>query len=304
MADLLAEQRTFSEKQHDAGRWRTRTMAPSDPVRRAIVSFLSFKRAGVDRLARRSRRFRTVVDLGAGQGAYSRWFLAVHPVTIIAVDWSPHALQRIPPPRPGRGKLLRLCADAQRLPLKAETADCLFSVDMLGHLSNVNLALDEILRIVKPGAPLFLHSECGSYRLRWPDAMLLSRLGYDYGARLDGHETVLPHEELRALFARRFIIESSWSPAGTLGWLTGYPENYREAFKEAGCNRLAALTGIFAFIKKAPLLGTLLRLVNVLGNRLELALGVQGGGSFFAFVNKPEDDLPPSPFPHAHGEKG
>jgi SAM-dependent methyltransferase len=291
MADRDAAQRIFSDEQHASGRWQTRAAAPSGPIRRAVFSFFSFKRAGVDRLSRRMGRSPTVVDLGAGQGAYSQWFLAVRPAArSIAVDWSRHALQRIPRSAAGGGKIMRLCADAQHLPLKAEIADALFSIDTLGHIANINQALDEILRITKPGAPLFIHSECGSYRSRWPDSMLIKRLGCDYGAQLDGHVTMLSAHELRSLFVRRFLVDAAWSPAGVCGWLTGYPEKYRPAFAAAGCKGLSALSGLFAYIKKTPALGALLRLLNVLSNRLELALGIQGGGSFFALLRKPERD--------------
>ena len=287
MAEGGRAQRVFSDGKHAAGHWRTRTAAPSNPLGRALLAWVSFKRAGVARLARRTGGSPLVIDLGAGQGAYSHWFLALRPrATVIAVDWSPLALRRIAPAA-GRGKLLRLCADAQRLPFKAEVAEALFSVDALGHIPNVNHALDEILRVTKPGAALFLHSECGSYRSRWPDTMLEKRIGYDFLARLDGHISVLPARELRALFGRRFLIDEAWSPAGIFGWLTGHPEKYRLAFAEAGCAGLAALTSACAGIKRIPVLGALLRLFNALQNHFELALGLQGGGSFFALLRKP-----------------
>jgi hypothetical protein len=95
-------------------------------------------------------------------------------------------------------------------------------------------------------------------------------------------------EELHAVIARRFQIDSSWSPAGLTGWLTGYPEKYRLAFAKARLPLLVGLTALFALVKRLPLLGTLLRLKNSLLNRLELALGLQGGGSFFAMCRKPE----------------
>jgi ubiquinone/menaquinone biosynthesis C-methylase UbiE len=284
-------QRSFSDDKHASGQWRTRSVAHANPIARAALSFLSYKRAGVERLARRaSGPSPAAVDLGAGQGAYARAFLAARPgAKVIAVDWSPAALRRI---ADGRGKLLRLCADAQHLPLKAGIADALFSIDTLGHIPSINLALDEILRIAKPGAPLFLHSECGSYRNRWPDTMLAKRIGFDYLAKLDGHITVLPYAELHALVARRFIIDEAWSPAGLAGWLTGHPEKYRLAFDAAGCKTLALLTAFFALVKRLPVLGVLLRLCNAISNHLELALGIQGGGSFFARARIPERVTP------------
>jgi SAM-dependent methyltransferase len=286
MTDGTTAPRTFSDEKHAAGDWRTRTLFLSGPVFRAAAAFFSFKRWGVDRLAHNAARRSLVVDLGAGQGAYSHWFLGKCPSTVVAIDWSVEALRRIPLPR--RGKVLRLCADAEMLPLKPGTADVLFTVDTLGHVANMERALDEILRVVKPGAPLFLHSECGSYKERWPDAMLIKRLGYDFLARRDGHRSLLTYEELRRLVSGRFRVDRIWSPAGLTGWLTGYPENYGLAFKEAGCTALRAVTAPFALMKRTPVAGLALRFVNSCINRLEMAIGLTGGGSFFALLRKPE----------------
>jgi ubiquinone/menaquinone biosynthesis C-methylase UbiE len=90
------------------------------------------------------------------------------------VDWSIEALKsaRL---NDNSGKVLPVCADLHLLPFKHESIDALFSVDALGHLSNQERALDEISRICRPGAQLFLHSECGDYRKRWPDNILLKK---------------------------------------------------------------------------------------------------------------------------------
>jgi SAM-dependent methyltransferase len=288
MTEGTAASRNFSNRKHASGAWRTRTVFLVNPVARAVASFLSYKRAGVDRLARELRLdHRLVVDLGAGQGAYAHWFLGRRVATVITIDWSAEALRRMPVPR--CGKVLRLCADAQKLPLKPGTADALFTIDMLGHTENIEQALDEILRVVKNGAPVFLHSECGSYKDRWPDAMLIRRIGYDFPARSDGHQSLLAYKELRAHVSRRFYAEKVWSPAGITGWLTGYPEKYRPAFKEAGCTALQTLTALFALIKKTPGAGLALRFVNSSINHIETALGMTGGGgSFFARLRKPD----------------
>jgi hypothetical protein len=159
----------------------------------------------------------------------------------------------------------------------------------------VEKTLDELLRVTRPGARLFLHSECGDYRDRWPDRMLKRKLGYDHGARLDGHVSLLSSADLRALVARRFTIERAWSPAGFSGWLTGHQDKYRTAFSEARCRGLALLTAVFSFIKRFPLTGFPLRLFNASLNHLELALGLQGGGSLFMQLTKPETDRTDQP---------
>jgi hypothetical protein len=120
--------------------------------------------------------------------------------------------------------------------------------------------------------------------------MLVRRLGYDLLARYDGHVSLLPVTTLRTLVARRFLIDRIWSPAGLTGWCTGYPEKYHLAFRAARCRTLALVTAVFAFVKKAPVAGILLRCLNASLNHLEIALGIQGGGSVFMLLRKPMDD--------------
>ncbi|MBN2188390.1 MAG: class I SAM-dependent methyltransferase, partial [Chitinispirillaceae bacterium] len=278
----------FADRKHAGGQWRTRRLACSWRPLRVLASCISFKRYGVDLLARSVPEGGIAIDVGAGQGAYAHWFSTVRRAAVVAVDHSFEALRRIPPAR--RGTILRVCADGRSLPLKSECAHALYTVDTLGHLSRVEKVLDEMLRVTQPGASLFIHSECADYRDRWPDRMLIKRLHSDLPARLDGHVSLLSSADLRALAARRFTITRAWSPAGLTGWLTGYPEKYRPAFSEAHCRSLALLVAVFALIKRTPVAGFLLRLLNASLNHLELALGLQGGGSLFMVLSKPVAD--------------
>ena len=173
------------------------------------------------------------------------------------------------------------------LPFKHESADMLFTVDTIGHLQNQEKALDEILRVTRPGALLFLHSECGDYRKRWPDKHLIKLIGYDFLARLDGHYSIRPSGELYNFYGRRFEIIKFFSPAGLLGWLLGYPDKYILAFKKARIWWMVIITFIFSIIKRLPVLGVALRLINAITNKLELLFGIEGGGSCFALVRKP-----------------
>ena len=288
--------RSFSDEKHLSGQWRTRMVVTANPGLRQLFSYCSFKRSGVAALAKKipaAPRPQLAVDLGSGQGAYAHWFLGGTlrgNVTVIAIDWSREALLRIP--APARGKIVKICADAGSIPLKSESADALFSLDTLGHVESIPKVLDEILRIAKPGAPLFLHSECGDYRTRWPDTMLMKRIGYDFLARYDDHRSVLPFAALRSLYTQRFHIDMIQSAAGYTGWLTGYPDKYRLAFAEAGAKTFVVLTSFFSFVKRMPLTGLLLRLLNSSINHLELALGLQGGGSCCALLHKPSPATP------------
>ena len=72
--------RSFSDEKHASGEWRTRIIFSANPVVRLLLRYCSFKRSGIDTLAKKvaaayPKRPRLVVDLGSGQGAYAHWFL-------------------------------------------------------------------------------------------------------------------------------------------------------------------------------------------------------------------------------------
>lgn len=283
-------ERSFSRGKFQSGQWKTRKVSIRPGLLRSFADFISLKRKGVDHLASKCFSFHKVMDFGCGTGAYSRWFIDRCQCTILAVDWSIEALKsaRL---NDNSGKVLPVCADLHLLPFKHESIDALFSVDALGHLSNQERALDEISRICRPGAQLFLHSECGDYRKRWPDNILLKKSGIDYLARLDGHYSIRQSSELNALLCRRFEVNRSCSPAGIFGWILGYPEKYRLAFKHARFYLLFLLTSFFALIKKLPLAGLIFRLLNAITNKVEIICGIEGGGSFFAHARKPYNEV-------------
>ncbi|MBN2035524.1 MAG: class I SAM-dependent methyltransferase [Chitinispirillaceae bacterium] len=288
MAEGITDHRAFSDDKHRSGEWRTRAPGLMRGPFRFLACYISYKRCGVDALARATPHGALVMDIGAGQGAYAQWFSMRKACPLVAVDLSFEALRRIGPLR--RGKVMRVCADATKLPLKHERAAAVYSVDMLGHVGDAKAALDEMFRVAADGARLFLHSECGDYRHRWPDRMLEKRLGYDLLARHDGHVSLPPRASLQSIVMNRFHIDRIWSPAGITGWLTGYPEKYRLAFRAAGRRWLARVTALFAVIKKAPLAGVVLRLLNSTLNHIEVALGLEGGGSVFMQLRKPFPD--------------
>jgi SAM-dependent methyltransferase len=284
--------RKFSESLHSNGRWSTHISLTRNPLVRAVWNFLSFKRHGVSTLARLCHPSEMGLEIGCGKGAYAYWFTGQQRCTIIAVDWSFSALSAMPP-EPARA-VHRVCADAHMLPFKAQSFDFFFTIDVFGHLTNGDQALDEALRIMKPKRPFFFHSECNDYTRRWPDKHLIRALGADWLAELDGHWGLRSSAVLYKALISRFTVHSFFSPAGLAGWLLGYPEKYGRASRKASWRILAALTAVFAFLKKNPLTGVPLRFANILSNHIELFLGIVGGGSCFAHGTTPDaaDDFP------------
>jgi SAM-dependent methyltransferase len=278
--------RLFSTDKHTHGQWNTRIIQTRNPLVRAAVSYCSFKRAGVDVLAKKTEGAHFVLDAGCGKGAYSHWYLGRNPSAVcIAVDWSEEALRRVQPSM--KGRLLRVCADMRFLPFQGASMDALFSIDVLGHIDNCASALDEFSRVCKNGAFLFIHSECRDYQKRWPDRRLIKQLGEDMLARYDGHDFIKFSRELYELYSRRFQMQSFLNPAGYCGFFLGYPEKYRMAFAKAGWRSLAFIISVFALLKRAPVLGLSIRCVNAFTNRCEVFFELKGGGSCFAMMKKP-----------------
>jgi len=285
MASVRAP-KTFSDEKHAQGRWNTRLLDIRNPVARWCASYLSFKRRGVDKLAQTAQDARFVLDAGCGKGAYGHWFLGRSPKPcIIAVDWSYRALRDLPPV--SRGRILRVCADLQKLPFKSGSMHALFSVDTLGHVPSVPAALDEFLRVCIRNSPLFIHGECSDYRTRWPDRALLVRLGKDLLAEYDGHCSLYRADELYSLYSQRFLVRSFFSPAGYMGWLLGYPEKYWMAFTQAHMRIPALSTVLMAALKKVGLIRVCLLLFNAFSNHAEKFFGLHGGGSCFAEMRRP-----------------
>jgi SAM-dependent methyltransferase len=280
---MASTAREFSSGKHRRGEWNTRMVKGAHPLVRACCRYLSFKRALVDDLAKTTAPGSLVLDLGCGIGAYGLWFSGRSRAPVVAVDWSFGAVRAAK----RKTAVLAVCADGAALPFRSEVFDAAFSIDTLGHVSDVPAVLDELLRTVKPAGRLALHSECIDPQTRWPDRSLLKKNGVDLAAAIDGHHAALSSKQLRDGYTRRFIVHRMYSPAGYLGWLTGYPEKYLPAMIQAGWWPLVAPVWVFSIVKKLPVVGWLLRLGNRLTNHLELALGLAGGGSCFALMEKP-----------------
>ncbi len=274
------DERGFSIRKHASGGWRTTLLTVSNPLVRRLSVFLSFKNQELFEFAKRCNACDIVLDLGAGCGSYSAFFLQCRPCTVIAVDWVYEALRKIPSLH--KNKILPICADIRRLPIKSGRIDAVFSIDTLGHIREQETALDEINRICRTGAPVFLHCETSDYRSRLPDRLLIKKYGFDPIAEQDGHIGIKSSQQMRSLYEQRFLVIKFFSPAGIFGWLLGYPEKYWRLLFSSRMFFFAIPSAFTAFFKKIAGLKVLLRLINICTNRLELFLGLEAGGSCFA----------------------
>lgn len=107
-----------------------------------------------------------VVDCGIGSGGLSLGLLRASrgawqlEGVDIAAQMLVTARQVLTPalaPNVGSGQLLALhlhCADARQLPLAEQSADLAISAHMLEHLADPQVALREMARVLRPGAPI------------------------------------------------------------------------------------------------------------------------------------------------------
>ncbi|MBS3796797.1 methyltransferase domain-containing protein [Pseudoalteromonas sp. BDTF-M6] len=89
------------------------------------------------------------LDLGAGPGVNSA-ALAAQSDTLLALDLSPSMLAQIHTPS------VKLCADMDALPLHGNSLDTVFSNFAMQWSSDLNIALGELYRVLKPKGRAYL----------------------------------------------------------------------------------------------------------------------------------------------------
>jgi SAM-dependent methyltransferase len=92
-----------------------------------------------------------VADVGCGNGLDLRQLVPEGRCRhAIGVDLSPGMLRTLEPLR-GSGRLTLIRADAQQLPLRADSTDVGLAMHMLYHVPDIRAAIRELRRVVKPG---------------------------------------------------------------------------------------------------------------------------------------------------------
>jgi SAM-dependent methyltransferase len=94
----------------------------------------------------------TLVDIGAGTGAFSAAFSDWFDLSIVAVE--PSAAMRARIPR--TPAIQALAGDASALPLPPESADAAWLSLVLHHIPDLEVAAREIRRVLRPGAPVLI----------------------------------------------------------------------------------------------------------------------------------------------------
>ncbi len=205
----------------------------------------------------------TVLEIGAGTAALAA-ALAPHVAQVVVTDislaWLVLARHRME--RTGRTNWTVVAATADDLPAPANTFDVVVAADVIEHVPDPAAMIDEALRVLRPGSPLWL-STPNRWSLTpephvrvWGVGFLPRRCAARYvhlvrGVAYDGIET-------RSLFELRRLAAASNAAADIRA--PRIPEAV--VATHSGPGRI--LIGLYHRISRLPLLGTLLLMVSPL----------------------------------------
>lgn len=127
------------------------TAAAFKAVREVPRDGLSQWREAVGRHLRPSQGM-TLVDIGAGTGAFAAAFSDWFGLSVLAVE--PSAAMRDQIPRAPAIQVLE--GDASALPLPDESADAAWLSLVIHHIPDLGAAAHEIRRVLRPGAPVLI----------------------------------------------------------------------------------------------------------------------------------------------------
>ena len=127
------------------------TAAAFKAVREVPRDGLSEWREAVRRHVRPSQKM-TLLDIGAGTGAFAAAFIDWFDVSVLAVE--PSAAMRAQIPRLPAIRVLE--GDASALPLPDESADAAWLSLVIHHIPDLEVAAHEIRRVLRPGAPVLI----------------------------------------------------------------------------------------------------------------------------------------------------
>jgi SAM-dependent methyltransferase len=142
-----------TKRRHDMARisYDEQTAAAFKAVREVPRDGLSEWREAVRRHLRPARGM-TLVDIGAGTGAFATAFSDWFDLGVLAVE--PSAAMRDQIPRTPAIQVFE--GDASALPLPDESADAAWLSLVIHHIPDLAAAAHEIRRVLRPGAPVLI----------------------------------------------------------------------------------------------------------------------------------------------------
>jgi ubiquinone/menaquinone biosynthesis C-methylase UbiE len=176
----------------------------------------------------------TLVDIGAGTGAYAASFASWFDIEVIAVEPSAAMRSHIPP------AIRALAGDASALPLPDRSADAAWLSLVIHHIPDLGAAAREIRRVLRPGAPVLI-------RQAFPDRYAPSGpLGHD------GIETWRWFPETARMAATFPSLEATCAAFAAAGFR-------REALEQVADSRVTSLADLLARVDRLRRADTTMR---------------------------------------------
>jgi SAM-dependent methyltransferase len=189
------------------------TAAAFKAVREVPRDGLSEWREAVRRHLRPSQGM-TLVDIGAGTGAFSAAFSDWFDLTVLAVE--PSAAMRDQIPRTPTIQVLE--GNASALPLPDDSADAAWLSLVIHHIPDLGVAAHEIRRVLRPGAPVLI-------RQGFPD-----RYAPAGTLKLDGIELVRWFPETARTLATYPSVKETCTAFAAAGFHQDALEQVRETY--------------------------------------------------------------------------
>jgi SAM-dependent methyltransferase len=118
---------------------------------KGIVSYVQNAGHRVVQSLRRHRTYKLTLDLGCGDGAHYPYL--EEPATCFGIDIDRASLEKLQSRFPD---FFVICADGYRLPLRDGSIDCIVNIYNLEHMVYLDLALEEMFRIIAPDGDIFI----------------------------------------------------------------------------------------------------------------------------------------------------
>jgi ubiquinone/menaquinone biosynthesis C-methylase UbiE/uncharacterized protein YbaR (Trm112 family) len=120
------------------------------------------KRMGLERMQERPK----VLDIGAGWGGFQSWQFAKHGFEAVAVELCPEFV--LATDCVTRNTYFeRIVADCTILPLRDASFDIVFCKEVIHHISDPMVLLDEMWRVSRPDGVIAIREPCASIFRKW-----------------------------------------------------------------------------------------------------------------------------------------
>jgi 2-polyprenyl-6-hydroxyphenyl methylase/3-demethylubiquinone-9 3-methyltransferase len=181
-----------------------------------------------------------VLDLGCGAGFLSnRLAEAGHRVT--GLDRSAASLEAAKR-RDAAGRVRWVTGDLSKLPFEPASFDAVCAMDVLEHIEDLGTAIDEIVRVLRPGGRFFYYT-FNRNPLSWLLAVQGVRWIANSPANVHVYSLLIKPEELAALCAERGLlteVQTGFRPCVDAAfWKLVFTRRVQEEFKFVTSSSLA-----------------------------------------------------------------